>query len=113
MKLAKFRNLTKARQEDGGFQSRALRKGMAIVQHMDSSQQVLQKRGRSLSPIQPGPQYDQVTLTLELYVRESNRSSVRHPVRKSEFTLNAHKESAFPQPELVNYTAHQMKTGST
>jgi len=55
--------------------------------------QVLQNKSRSPSSPQLGPLYDQLPLTPEPYVRESNRSSVRHPVRKSEFTLHADKES--------------------
>jgi hypothetical protein len=65
---------------------------MAIVQDSDNSLQVLQNKGRSPSPPHLGSQYDQLPLTPEPYVRESNRSSVRHPVRKSEFTLRADRE---------------------
>ena len=67
---------------------------MAIVQESDNSLQVLQNKGSSPSPPKLRPQYDQLPLTPEPYVRESNRSSVRHPVRKSEFTMLADRESA-------------------
>lgn len=81
---------------------------MAIVQDSDNSLQVLQNKGRNLSPPQLGSLYDQLPLTPEPYVRESNRSSVRHP-------LSSHcmpTRNQLSQPELVNYIAHRMKIGS-